>query len=353
MQDQIRLLAEWQPQEAVVLAWPDSHTDWQHWLSAARATYLDLIAGLLKSTPAVIVLVREQESEALSQQLAKHFNGDAEPLSRIHLLTADYNDTWTRDYIFLTSVDGDGQRHPMNFEFNGWGGKFNASKDNRINSEIFADLCRHPMQDGGIVLEGGAVEIDDEGCLLSTLMCLSNPQRNGDLSPQAYEAHLTKLPGAKVVHLLAHGHLEGDDTDGHVDTLVRFTPDQGLVIQAADNRPDDSHFAGLSALVAECRAALPEHEIFCLPLPLIHNSDGERLPASYANFLINNDQVLCPVYGEAEDEAALDILRRAYPKHRIEPVNCRTLVEQFGSLHCVTMQIPTGTLQPSFFQNKR
>ena len=147
-----------------------------------------------------------------------------------------------------------------------------------------------------------------------------------------------------------HGHLEGDDTDGHVDTLVRFTPNTGLVIQACDNRPDDSHFEGLKALCDECAHELPEHQQYRLPLPLINNEDGDRLPASYANYLICNGAILLPIYGQDEDREAIEVIQRAFPNYIVEPIDCRVLVRQYGSLHCISMQVPKNTLKDDIIE---
>ena len=149
---------------------------------------------------------------------------------------------------------------------------------------------------------------------------------------------------------MEHGHLEGDDTDGHIDTLVRFTPEGNLVIQAAENRPEDSHYAGLHALVEECKTKLPGRELYLLPLPDMYSEDGDRLPASYANYLICNRTVLLPVYQQQEDAEAVEVMQRAFPHHNIVPVNCATLVQQYGSLHCISMQVPCNTFKPDVVQ---
>ena len=171
------------------------------------------------------------------------------------------------------------------------------------------------------------------------------PQRNGDMSLEKYQDLFLTSLGASQISIFEWGHLQGDDTDGHIDTLVRFTPDSGLVIQSAFNRPEDIHYQGLAALVRECHSVFPKHQIYQLPLPNITNQGGERLPASYANFLINNQQIICPIYNEPEDKQALTIIESAYPKHKIVAINCLPLVQQFGSLHCISMQVPVGTLK--------
>ncbi|WJG09813.1 agmatine deiminase family protein [Aliiglaciecola sp. LCG003] len=331
------LLPEWAEQEAIILAWPDDRTDWKPWLASVRQTYKQLISAISANNTAVILLIRDGQIESAKQLLAG--------IAKVLLIRADYNDTWCRDYAFLTCNGEDGL-HPIEFQFNGWGQKFDANTDNQVNQTVLAPLCRNPLTSFSLVAEGGALEIDQNGHLLSTELCLTNPLRNGTLSLSGYEEQFKQILGATQVSILGKGHLEGDDTDGHIDTLARYTPTQGLVIQSCFNRPDDSHFVGLSDLVAECRHALPNHTIFELPLPHIVSEDGERLPASYANYLINNQQILCPIYQQPEDDLALTIIQQAYPDYTIVAIDSLPLVQQFGSVHCISMQVPKGTLLP-------
>lgn len=335
MQQDKTLLPEWHAQEAVILAWPDAQTDWVRWLDSVRNTYLTLIKAISETGCGVILLIRPTEVASFKQMMG--------PADNVLLVDADYNDTWVRDYGFLTCQTEAGMQ-PVEFRFNGWGNKFDASKDNQVNRGALADLCALPLYSSDRVAEGGALEIDENGHLLSTELCLTNPERNGPMSLSDYRDLFADILGATAFSVLKNGHLEGDDTDGHIDTLVRFTPGKGLVIQSAFNRPDDSHFKGLKALVEECRSGFPEHAIFELPLPEIYNEEGDRLPASYANYLINNQQILCPVYGQPEDQLALEVIGKAHPSYKIVAVNSASLVQQFGSIHCISMQIPKGTL---------
>lgn len=336
-----RLLPEWVSQEAILLSWPDAQTDWADWLEDVQNTYISLINKLNTYSCPVILLARPEQIPLLQERL--------HPSSSVMLLPADYNDTWIRDYGFLT-CELSGHRYPVSFTFNGWGNKFDASKDNRVNCAYLADMCRKQLTEFDLVLEGGALEINGDGLLLSTELCLTNPERNGDMTLASYEKRFAEQLGAKRTIILKHGHLEGDDTDGHIDTLVRFTPKNHLVIQTAFNRPEDSHFQGLNDLRNECQQQLPDSEIFELPLPHIVNKEGDRLPASYANYLLSNKHVFAPVYDEAEDNLAIQTLEKAYPDYKVIPVNCRALVEQYGSLHCISMQVPTNTLKPEIIE---
>lgn len=344
MSDTQTLLPEWTRQEAVILAWPDEQTDWKPWLGRVTQTYLSLINCINDAGAGVILLAREQQVEIIKQHL--------EPAAQVLMVTADYNDTWVRDYGFLTCQTAQGLQ-PVEFIFNGWGNKFNAVKDNKVNQQVLSSLCQLPLKSFPAVVEGGALEIDQNGNLLSTKLCLTNPQRNGDMSQEDYKALFAESLGASSTTIFEHGHLEGDDTDGHVDTLVRFTPENALVIQSCFNRVEDSHYKGLQTLVEECQGHFPTYGVYELPLPEIHNEEGGRLPASYANYLICNKHILAPIYQQPEDQLALEVLEKAYPEFKIVPINAQPLIQQFGSVHCISMQVPEGTLKSSVVEKLR
>lgn len=330
-----RLLPEWVAQEAVLLAWPHADTDWAPWLDAAHATYQKIILAILAQKAKVILLVDYAELDKVQSIFAQQ--------NQVVVIPAKYNDTWVRDYGFLTTSDGSELR-ALEFQFNGWGQKFTANLDNQVNIKYLADQLQVPLYSELAVVEGGALEINADGILLSTQMCLTNPQRNGAMTLAEYRSLFAETLGATKTVILEHGHLTGDDTDGHVDTLARFTPNLGIVYQGCENRPSDPHFSGLHALGAELQYHFPDYTLFALPLPEIHSAEGERLPASYANFLILNGAILAPVYQQPEDTEALAVLAAAYPDYTIVPVDCSVLVQQYGSLHCITMQIPKGVL---------
>ena len=342
MQGNRTMAPEWHQVDAVMLAWPHAQTDWSPWLEEARQTYLNVIAAVNRNDAGVILLCAPDDVDDLVTRLAEN--------ARVLVIPASYNDTWMRDYGFLTCKDSDGQGAPVEFRFNGWGNKFDATEDNLANQRYLAALCNAVLRSSPVVAEGGALEIDEHGHLLSTAKCLLNPERNGDMTLSAYEDAFKDMLGCSKVTVLQHGHLEGDDTDGHIDTLVRFTPHQGLVIQACNNRPLDSHYEGLKALCDECALELPEHQQFHLPLPFIENEDGDRLPASYANYLICNNAILLPVYGQVEDAEAIEVVKKAHPNYSVEPIDCSVLVKQYGSLHCISMQVPCNTFKPDVVQ---
>lgn len=336
----LTLLPEWAKQEAVVLAWPHAQSDWLPWIDEARQSYLKLIEAINNSGVTVILLCLEAELGLVRAMLSLR--------SKVLIVPIEYNDTWTRDYVFVTCETPAGNQ-PVEFTFNGWGQKFDATADNLVNSTL-SKLCQRPLITSNRVLEGGAIEMDQNQFLMSTSSCLYNPKRNAQMSEAEYIALFTELLGAKRVNIFSNGHLIGDDTDGHIDTLARFTPLRGIVMQSAFNRPDDDHFEGLNALKEELEKAFRGYDIFELPLPHVLNSEGDRLPASYANFLICNDYVLAPVYQQLEDDLATETLQKAFPNHHVVAIDCSTIVQQFGSLHCITMQIPENTLKPEILQ---
>jgi len=336
--NQYTLLPEWADQEAVLLAWPHQYTDWADNLAQVHETYLTLINAINEADAVVILLCPADEIIHLKSVLSSQ--------NRVLIFAANYNDTWVRDYGFLTVSDNQAN-YPLSFEFNGWGQKFDAQLDNKINQSL-TQLCQNTLLVNETVLEGGAIEIDENQHLLTTASCLYNPKRNGRMNKERYESLFKEYLGAKKVTIFNHGRLEGDDTDGHIDTLARFTPLMGIVLQGADNRPLDSHFAELFKLQYEVTQALPAHKIYSLPLPFVTNENGERLPASYANYLILNRHILLPVYEASEDQAAVEIVQSAYPNYKIIQVPCTSLVQQNGSLHCISMQVPTNTIKPEF-----
>lgn len=343
MQPQYTLLPEWSEQEAVILAWPHAQTDWANNLRAVQDTYIDIIWTLSTCDASILLLCPEHELENLQATLPEELP--------VLIVVCDYNDTWCRDYCFL-SVQYDGEMHPLSFQFNGWGGKYESALDNKVSKRL-ASLCNNRMLVAPQVVEGGALEIDENQHLLSTESCLLHQGRNPDFTISNYEQLFADTLGARKVSVLENGLLQGDDTDGHIDTLARFTPLMGVVVQGAQNRPNDVHFASLYKMEQEISSLLPKHKIYSLPLPYVENNDGERLPASYANFLIVNRHVLVPTYQVAEDDTAIAIIEKAFPNYSVVGIDCASLVQQYGSLHCITMQVPQNTLKEEILEQAR
>lgn len=333
-----RFLPEWHPQWGVLLAWPDPETDWVDHLADAEHCYLDLLAALLDHQHVLLVCRNDMMHNRIQRLVAQR----GIPADHLKLVIADYNDTWARDFGPL-AVEQDDAVELLDYTFTGWGGKFDAALDNALNRTLPWAL---PLASQELVLEGGAVDTDGLGHLLTTRHCLRNPNRNPDLSEEELTTQLQEQLGVKEIWWLDHGELEGDDTDAHVDTLARFVDARTIAyVQCQDS--SDSHYPSLQRMEQELQALAHTHHLTLVPLPLPvaqYNRDGERLPATYANFLITNEKILLPVYGCETDQAAIDALKAVAGGRTVTPVNCRVLIEQHGSLHCVTMQLPKGAL---------
>ncbi len=338
----MRLPAEWEPQAAILVAWPHAGTDWSDRLESVELTYAALVAGITRFQAAIVLVANDGVRERAELQLAQ-FSAKSD---RIRFITLAYDDTWLRDSGPITLSDG--RDFTLNdFRFTGWGGKFEASLDDRIIAELIAQKlfvdARHRHIDWA--LEGGAVESDGQGTILTTWKCLH--LRHPDLSREQIEATLLDSLAAKRVLWLNHGYLEGDDTDAHIDTLARLAPDDAIVFQACTD-PADNHYAELKAMADELAnlrtLSGKPYTLHALPWPEPIFDEGRRLAASYANYLIVNGGVLVPAYGDAADDEAARILGLAHPGREIVQIPCRSLIWQNGSLHCVTMQLPQGVL---------
>lgn len=337
------LAAEWFPQSGIQLTWPHTDTDWAPYLEDVTETYLRMAFEIATREKLLIVHPRPMEvREMLAQKLPRRATDNI----IYHACATD--DTWARDHAFLTVV-GTGTPELIDFCFNGWGGKFEASQDNAINRSLFDNGIVHGryVDHLDFELEGGSIESDGMGTLLTTAACLHNPNRQRPEGADV-EQVLREVFGIDHVLWLEHGALAGDDTDSHVDTLARLCPDNKIVYVKCDN-PDDEHFEALQRMEAQLQSFRnAEGEAFDLvpvPLPDAIIQDGERLPATYANYLVLNRAILLPVYGQKEkDERARSALQGVFPKYDIVPIDSRVLIRQHGSIHCATMQFPRGIL---------
>lgn len=335
----IRLPAEWEPQSGVQLTFPHSETDWADMLDDVLPCFVEIATTIAKYEQVVVVCRNTEETRLL-------FKGV--PADNVRFVECDSNDTWSRDHGGIVIEEND-KLVLLDFVFNGWGLKFAADKDNLITGKLAANgLFNAAHRYGGMVLEGGGIESDGRGTLLTTAECLLSPNRNPHLGKEEIEEKLKQLFGLDRVLWLNHGYLAGDDTDSHIDTLARFCDPETIAYVKCDN-PEDEHFESLSLMEKELQSFLTSdgnpYRLISLPLPdPCFDTDGNRLPATYANFLIVNDAVLVPVYGVKQDEAALGLFKALFPGRTIHGIDCRSLIEQHGSLHCVTMQFPAGAL---------
>jgi agmatine/peptidylarginine deiminase len=321
-----------------MIAWPHAETDWAYMLNEVQECYEQIARAIIKHAKLLIVA---PETSAIRARLADCDNDS------LFFFDVDTNDTWTRDYGVLTTLNADGSPIYNDFCFNGWGLKFASNFDNLVTRKmVFASILDGKYHNElGFVLEGGSIESDGEGTILTTRECLLSPNRNGDLTRKQISTHLKDVFGAKKVLWLDHGALEGDDTDSHIDTLARLAPHNTIVYVGCDDK-SDSHYDELSAMRADLQAMRnlngEPFNLVELPLPdAIYDEEGERLPATYANFLILNDAVLLPIYGQPKkDFLAEQIMKIVFPDHEIISIDCNALIKQHGSLHCATMQFP-------------
>ena len=301
--------AEWERQSAVQLTWPHEHTDWAPILPEITAVY-----------------------EQMAQEIRK----------RESLIVVDdipHNDTWARDHGFIT-VEENGTNVLLNFRFNGWGEKFEAELDNQINRHLHdKGIVKGVYEDHlNFVLEGGSIESDGKGTVFTTTCCLMAPHRNQPLTQADIEVRLKEYLGAERIVWLNHGSLIGDDTDGHIDTLVRICPDDTILYTGGDSDHPD-----LDLMEEELKALRTldgkPYRLLKLPLPRPIYDDDYRLPATYANYLVINDAVLVPTYRQPDlDAEAMQMIGEAYPDREIVGIDCCAVIKQHGSLHCCTMQ---------------
>lgn len=333
--------AEWQTGGAVMIAWPHEGTDWAPMLGEIDESYKSL-AEALASEGTVVILTPEPER-------VKKLTAHIDP-SRLLIVKIQTDDTWTRDYGPLT-IMRDGKPVLLDFMFNGWGLKFGAANDNLATSRLKnLGVFTAPVENcRGFVFEGGSIESDGAGTLLTTSECLLSPNRNAELTKQQIEDYLLDTFHARQLLWLDHGALAGDDTDSHIDTLARLAPGNTIVYTGCSDR-NDEHFTALADMAGQLRSfRTPDGQPFNLielPLPdPIFDEDGCRLPATYANYLVTPTALFIPVYGQPmKDKLAADMLRIAFPDHRIYTVNCCPLIKQHGSLHCATMQLNPSTI---------
>ena len=343
-----RLLPEWAEQDAVMLTWPHKNTDWADNLARVEPVYIELAKHITAQQALVIVA----HDEALKTHINSLLNDAGIKQTRVYFVVTPTDDTWARDHGPLTcsAIEKPEQLKVYDFTFNGWGNKFESALDNQINHILVKQLSNinNQYQALDMVLEGGGIEINEHGVLLTTSECLLNKNRNPNLTPSDIEVLLKAHLGATRFLWVDHGYLAGDDTDSHIDTLVRFAPNNTLVYVKCDDESDE-HFSALDAMEKQLKsfktADNTPYKLIELPWPkAVYDDENTRLPATYANYLIINNTVLVPTYDDASDQRALTQVQKAYPEHTIIGVNCLPIIEQFGSLHCITMQLPRGFL---------
>ncbi|MDO4462616.1 MAG: agmatine deiminase family protein [Bacteroidia bacterium] len=329
-----RMPAEWEAVEAVQIILPNANTDWEYILDEVKQCYADLRRALEKTGVKVVVVGKREDAGEL--------------LKNETLIDLPYNDTWARDCSPITVFDQHGIRHLIDFQFNGWGLKFAADKDNLLGRGVYENIFKGEGYEYEAhyetVLEGGSIESDGKGTIMTSVHCLTSPNRNGHTVDEM-EDILGKTLGAKRVLWLKHGALSGDDTDGHIDTLARLAPNDTIIYVGAPKDKADPDYQGLVDMKADLESFRTWDEepfkLVELPFPTrVYDDEGEMLPGTYANYLYVNNYILLPIYGVEEDAEAIKVMQQVFPDKEILAVNCRALIKQHGSLHCVTMQYP-------------
>ncbi|MCW9024058.1 MAG: agmatine deiminase family protein [Gammaproteobacteria bacterium] len=339
------LPAEWAPQSGIMLTWPHVHSDWDENLEETEQVFIDIAKAISQQEIVLISCFDSTHRQHIEQILIER----GVSTDRLQLHIQPSNDTWARDHGPITIIENN-QPVLLDFKFNGWGGKYPAELDTQITRGLsqqgaFADI---PVYSIPLILEGGSIDSDGEGSLITTEACLLTPTRNPEYNKTQLEQELKKHLGIKRILWLKHGHLEGDDTDSHIDMLARFCNTTTIAYSSCDD-PADSHYNSLQKMRSELEELTTidgkPYRLIPLPIPgAKYDAAGKRLPGSYANFLIINNAVLVPVYDDPMDQVALDNLSQAFPQRVIMAINCLPLIQQYGSLHCLSMQLPSGVL---------
>ncbi len=327
-----------------MLAWPHADTDWAYILDEVRQCYKDIARHIVPGEDLIVVTPDVEMARADLGDLIASYRG------KTHIYDLPTNDTWARDFAPVT-VEVDGHMTPLDYQFNAWGMKYAADRDNLVSQRLDArQLFKQPLVDyHNFVLEGGSIESDGNGTLMTTASCLLAPNRNEHYTRADIDRFLQETLGVSNIIWLDHGYVAGDDTDGHIDTLARFAPGNTIVYNGPGNQ-NDAQAESLAKMRQELQAARnaagEPYRLLELPMPEpIADEDGSRLPATYANFLVMNRRVLVPTYRQPSlDAQALAVIHAAFPDREIVGIDCTPLIKQHGSLHCVTMQFPTNTL---------
>ena len=345
------LPSEWQKQVAVQLTWPHAKTDWAPYLEDIVRMEVRMADEITKREDLIIATPEKDAVRGLlkAQLTEQQFN-------RVKIVEMPTDDTWARDHGAITLLprpenkEKTGKTILLDFCFNGWGKKFPADNDNRITQNLnssgaFKAYYDYAMKDHlDFVLEGGSIESDGKGTVFTTSQCLLAPNRNQPLSKEGIEDYLKKVLCAERIVWLDYGNLVGDDTDGHIDTIVRIAPDDTILYVKCDDDKDEQ-FEDFDTLEKQLQVLRTKegkpYRLLPLPMPKAMYDDGDRLPATYANFLIINGAVLVPTYNQPElDKKAIEIIQQAFPDRKIIGIDAQVAVRQHGSLHCLTMQFP-------------
>ena len=335
--------AEWHQHSATWLTWPKDPETWPDRVPQVEVIYLKMI-GALAPHEIVNLLVDDSDTEAEVRKRCDF------PIGNLHFHHHPTVDSWIRDYGPNFLINAEGNLAFNNWEFNAWGNKYEELKRDDQIPRLLAPTIDAQYFEPGIVMEGGSIEVNGQGCVLTTEQCLLNKNRNPSLSRSEIEDYLKSFLGVTKVLWLGEG-IVGDDTDGHIDDIARFASPE-VILSAVEDDPADANFKllreNLKRLESMTDANGKHFSIVKLPMPGViggtstDNRNLDRLPASYANFYIANQVVLAPVFGHANDARAISILQRVFASRKVVPINCEPLVWGMGTIHCVTQQQPAA-----------
>jgi len=343
--DRYTMPPEWAPHDATWLSWPHKAASWPGKFGPVPDVFAR-IAALLCRFEAVHINVLGSEMEYDARERVRRFMKDASCMQNIVFHPIPTDDAWCRDhgpnYVFRRTGGGL-EKVVLNWKFNAWGGKYEPYDSDAAVAQRVAAEQGFTLVSTDMVLEGGAIDVNGKGLLLTTEACLLNSNRNPDMEKEDIENALKYFLGVEKILWLKDG-IAGDDTDGHVDDMARFVDERTVVIAVEENPEDENH-----TILLENYRRLQQYtdledrplRIVTLPMPEPVYYDNERLPASYANFYIANNQVLVPVYGCENDRVALDILARCFPSREVTGIDCTDLVWGLGAIHCVTHEEPS------------
>ncbi|PDW04746.1 agmatine deiminase [Candidatus Viridilinea mediisalina] len=332
--------AEWEPHQATWLSWPHNEASWPGKFASIWPAYTQAIAALSRSE-----LVHINVNDAAMEAQARDLLGAAGVHTNVQFHHFPTNDAWCRDHGAIFVVRNEAPRlAALDWNYNAWGGKYPPyDLDNALPHQMAAQLAV-PCFANDMVLEGGSIDVDGQGLLLTSEQCLLNPNRNPDLDRDTIEANLRHFLGVDQIYWLAQG-IVGDDTDGHIDNIARFVA-PGVVVAAVEDDPHDENYAPLQENLARLRSmrdrAGKPLTILSIPMPPPIFYEDQRLPASYANFYIANTVVLLPTYGHPNDQRAAAVLQQCFPERTIVGIDATDIAWGLGAWHCLSQQVPLG-----------
>jgi len=321
-----RLIAEFQRQIFTQIIFPHEKTDWKCCLKDAKKTFVNIVNEIIKYQKCLVIC---NDVEYVKNYFTDNKN--------LYFKEYETDDTWARD-ISAISVEENNEIKLLNFTFNGWGAKFEAFKDDKMTEKIMPNAIKCDF-----ILEGGAIDCNGDGIILTTSKCMLNKNRNSSLDVNQITQKLKDFFNAEHILYLNHGYLAGDDTDSHIDTLARFISKESIMYVKCDDI-NDEHYHELKLMEEELQMIAKEQNLQLIALPMCDALyfEGERLPATYANFLFVNGAVLVPTYGVSQDKKALEIFKNTFHDRDIIGIDCSVLIRQHGSLHCVSMNFPAN-----------